>query len=148
MRVEDIIKTKGNSVITVTEDSSLGNAARIMKDQGVGALVVVTPAGRLHGVLSEREIVLAFANYSDDAAEVRVLEVTVIDGPVLAPTDRIIDAMKIMTERRVRHLPVVLEASVVGLLSIGDAVKARLSEKIAENLILQDMARWPHDLAA
>ena len=148
MRVEDIIKTKGNTVITVTEDSYLGDAARIMKVQSIGALVVVTESGELHGVLSEREIVLAFAHYGHTATEVRVREAMLIGCPVVAPSDRIIDAMKIMTEQRVRHLPVVLEGLVVGLLSIGDAVKARLSEKIAENLVLQDMARWPHDLAA
>jgi CBS domain-containing protein len=51
--------------------------------------------------------------------------------------------MQIMTEHRVRHLPVILERSVVGLISLGDTVKARLSEKIAENLVLQDIARWP-----
>lgn len=65
----------------------------------------------------------------------------------MAPTDSILSAMKIMTERRARHLPVVVDQSVVGMLSIGDAVKARLSEKVAENLVLQEIAGWPRAVA-
>jgi CBS domain-containing protein len=148
MRVEDIMRSKGRVVITVTEDAYLHDAARIMKDRGIGALIVVTPAGELHKVMSEREIVLAFAYYGHAAPEVRVHQVMLTDGPVVAPADRVVDAMKIMTERRVRHLPVVVERVVVGLISIGDVVKARLTEKIAENLVLQDMARWPREIAA
>jgi CBS domain-containing protein len=148
MRVEDIIGSKSSIVVTVTEDAYLDDAARIMKNHGIGALIVVTPAGQLHGVVSEREIVMAFAQHGRWAADIRVRDVMLVDGPVVAPADRVIDAMKIMTEQRVRHLPVVVERAVVGLISIGDVVKARLSEKIAENLVLQDMARWPHEIAA
>ena len=114
-----------------------------MRERTVGALVVVSPAGQLEGVVSEREIVGALAQRAEAALDLRVSDLMLADRPTLAPTDTVRDAMTIMTERRVRHLPVVSEGAVVGLVSIGDTVKARLSEKITENLVLQDIARWP-----
>jgi len=94
-------------------------------------------------VVSEREIVGALGDRGAAALDLRVSDLMLADRPTVAPTDTVRDAMTIMTERRVRHLPVVSEGSVVGLISIGDTVKARLSEKITENLVLQDIARWP-----
>lgn len=148
MRVQDIIKTKGSEVISVLEDASIMDALRIMQSRGIGALVVLAPDGRLRGVMSEREVILALAHDGSRALDRRVRDLTMFGGPVVAPTDSIGDAMKIMTDRRARHLPVVSGSSVVGLISIGDAVKARLFEKIAENAVLQDIARRPRSLAA
>lgn len=143
MRVSELIRVKGHAVITVVGTARLREAARIMQDQIVGALVVVTPDGQLVGVISEREIVGAVAQRAEAALDLRVSDLVLPNRPTVAPTDTIRDAMTIMTERRVRHLPVISEGSVVGLVSIGDTVKARLSEKITENLVLQDIARWP-----
>jgi len=148
MRVQDVINTKGNEVITVREDASVMDAVGIMQKRGIGALVVLAPDGRLKGVMSEREIISALIQHGTKALEQRVCDLAVFAGPIVDPADSVSDAMKIMTERRVRHLPVVLGPSVVGLISIGDAVKARLSEKIAENAVLQDIARWPRSVAA
>jgi CBS domain-containing protein len=143
MRVEELIGVKGSAVITVVGAVRLREAARIMRQLTVGALVVVTPGGQLEGVISEREIVGALALHGEAAPHLRVSDLMLPDRPTVAPTDTVRDAMTIMTERRVRHLPVVSEGSVVGLVSIGDTVKARLTEKITENLVLQDIARWP-----
>ena len=143
MRVEELIGVKGSAVITVVGAARLREAARIMQRLAVGALVVVTPAGQLEGVVSEREIVGALAERGAAALDLRVSDLMLADRPTVAPTDTVRNAMTIMTERRVRHLPVVSEGSVVGLVSIGDTVKARLTEKITENLVLQDIARWP-----
>ena len=148
MRVQDVVRTKGNEVISVLEDMSVMEAVRIMQTHRIGALVVVASDGRLRGIMSEREIVSEIADHGTKALERRVRDLTLFAGPVVAPTDSIGDAMKIMTERRARHLPVVTGNSVVGLISIGDAVKARLFEKITENAVLQDIARWPRSVAA
>jgi CBS domain-containing protein len=147
MRVEEVLKTKGNRVITVIESASIKDAAKIMDAHRVGALVVLTPAGTLKGIVSERDIVSALARCGNCALELQVRDLTMLGGPVVAPTDSILSAMEIMTERRARHLPVVTDQSVVGMLSIGDAVKARLSEKINENLVLQEIAGWPRAVA-
>jgi CBS domain-containing protein len=143
VRVAELISVKGSVVITVVGALRLRDAARVMQERAVGALVVVTPAGKLEGVVSEREIVGALAQRAEAALDLRMSDLMLPDRPTVAPTDTVRDAMTIMTERRVRHLPVVSDGSVVGLVSIGDTVKARLSEKITENLVLQDIARWP-----
>ena len=148
MRIQEVIKAKGNRVITVPEDTSLKDATKIMEAHRIGALVVLMADGRLKGVVSEREIVSALARCGKSALELQVRELTMLAGPVVAPTDSINSAMEIMTERRVRHLPVVQLQAVVGVISIGDAVKARLSEKITENLVLQEIALWPRAATA
>jgi CBS domain-containing protein len=142
MRVQDVVKTKGNEVITVVETITVEQAARVMRERAIGALVVVAPGGELKGVISEREIVAALAHHGKAALQLSAKAVMLAECPAVTPMDSVHDAMAIMTEQRVQHLPVVLNASVVGLISIGDTVKARLSEKIAENLVLQDIARW------
>ena len=143
MRVQDIVDTKGDGVVKVGETVRLDEAARCMLQQAVGALVVVGSDGKLRGLLSEREVVAALARYGKRALELKMGDVMSPDHPALAPTDSVLDAMTMMTELRVRHLPVIVEGSIVGLISIGDTVKARLSEKITENLVLREMARWP-----
>jgi CBS domain-containing protein len=75
-------------------------------------------------------------------------EIMVSDGPVVLPADSIQHAMAVMTHVRVRHLPVVDDGKVTGLISIGDVVKSRLNEKIEENAVLQDMARLSRVLSA
>src|SRR5580700_9347047 len=139
MRVQDVVGAKGDAVITVVETIRLIQAARVMHARSIGALVVVTPEGELRGVLSEREVIRALARCGAAAVDLRVADLMLRNPPAVAPTDGVREAMRIMTEQRVRHLPVIRDGSVVGLISLGDTVKARLSEKIAENLVLQDI---------
>ena len=142
MRVQDVIKTKGQDVIKVVETVSIERAVHVMRDRAIGALVVVASDGALKGVLSEREIVVALAQHGKAALRLRASDVMLSNPPAVELADSVHDAMAIMTEQRVRHLPVITNSSVVGLISIGDTVKARLAEKIAENNVLQDIARW------
>jgi CBS domain-containing protein len=148
MRVQDVIKSKGSRVVNVPEGASLKDAAKIMMSHRIGALVVLSQDGRLKGLVSEREIVSAVARCGKSALELQVRELTMLGGPVVAPTDSVSSAMEIMTERHVRHLLVVHQQTVVGVISVGDAVKAQLSEKITENLVLQEIAGWPRSAAA
>jgi CBS domain-containing protein len=98
--------------------------------------------------MSEREIVVALAQCGKCALELNVRELTMLGGPVVSPAQSVADAMQIMTERRARHLPVVDNGAVVGLISIGDLVKARLGETISEDVVLHEIAEWPHTVAA
>ena len=143
MRVQDIIDAKGAGVVKVGEKVRLEEAARGLLRQAIGALVVVGSDGKLRGVISEREIVAAVARHGKRAMALNVADVMSPNHPALAPTDSVLHAMRMMTELRVRHLPVLLSGSIVGLISIGDTVRARLSEKSTETLVLQDMTRWP-----
>jgi CBS domain-containing protein len=148
MRIRDIIKAKGTGVISVSEDANISEAAKIMRRLQIGALVVLTTAGKLKGIMSEREIVVALAQCGKCALELHVRELTMLGGPVVSPAHSVADAMQIMTERKAGHLPVVDNGAVVGLISIGDVVKARLNEKITENVVLQEISEWPRTMAA
>jgi len=148
MRVRDIIKPKGTEVISVSEDASISDAAKIMRRFQIGALVVLTAGGKLKGIISEREIVVALDQCGKCALELHVRELTMLGGPIVSPAHSIADAIQIMTERRARHLPVIDNGAVVGLISNGDLVKACLSEKITENVVVQENSGWPHTVAA
>jgi CBS domain-containing protein len=125
MRVQDVINTKGNRVITIAEEASIKDAAKLMDSYRIGALVVLTADGRMKGIVSEREIVSALARCGKGAFELHVRELAMLGGPVVSPTDTILSAMETMAERRARHLPVVMNRTVVGVLSTGDMVKVR-----------------------
>jgi len=148
MQVREIIKSKETGVISVSEDANIIDAAKIMRRLQIGALVVLTSGGKLKGIISEREIVVALAQCGKCALELNVRELTMLGAPVLSNAHSVADAMQIMTERRARHLPVVDNGAVVGLISIGDLVMARLNEEITENVVSQENARWPRTAAA
>ena len=148
MRVRDIIKSKGTGVISVSEDANISDAAKIMRRLQIGALVVLTSGGKLKGIISEREIVVALAQCGKCALELNVRELTMLGGPVVSNAHSVADAMQIMTERKARHLPVVDNGAVVGLISIGDLVMARLNEEITGNVVSQENARWLRTAAA
>jgi CBS domain-containing protein len=128
VRVEELIGIKGSTVVSVFGAARMSEAIRIMQERGVGALVVVTPTGQLQGVVAEREIVEALADSGETAFDFRMSGLVPPAQPTLAPSDTVHDAMTTMTERRLRHLAVVSKGSVVGLVSIGDVVKALLAE--------------------
>ena len=97
--------------------------------------------GSLIGLVSEREIVLGIAQHGAKILKMPVSGIMKAETPVASPTDTIVATLRLMTDQRVRHLPVVEDGAVVGLVSIGDITKYRLAEKVAENDVLQDMAR-------
>jgi CBS domain-containing protein len=127
--VADLLSVKGSTVVSVFGTVRLREAAKVMQERRVGALVVVNTTGELEGVVSEREIVEALAESGHVALEFRLSGLVPPGQRTLAPSDTAHDALTLMTERRVRHLAVVSKEAVVGLLSIGDAVKAMLDEK-------------------
>ena len=142
MRVQDILAHKGDRVVAVSEAAGLAQALRMMSEARIGALVVEDARGALTGVLSEREVVAALARRGAAALGRPVREAMVAAPATVGPQDAVTHAMAVMTERRARHLPVVSGGRVVGLLSTGDVVKSRLSEKTDEARVLQDLARW------
>jgi CBS domain-containing protein len=113
-----------------------------MRDERVGALIVSTGNGRLIGVLSERDIVLGLHAHGAAVLDMGVDDVMTLGVPTASPSEGITETMKVMTERRARHVPVIEDDIVVGLISIGDITKYRLAEKTEENGVLQDLARF------
>jgi CBS domain-containing protein len=128
--------------------------ALLVFEQEVGLLEMANEgtawlsSSALLGIISEREVMFGLAKRGVAVLDSTVAEIIVADGPVVLPADSIQYAMAVMTHARVRHLPVIDDGKVTGLISIGDVVKSRLDEKIEENAVLQDMARLSRVLAA
>ena len=142
MLVSDVLKTKSPDIHQIIETATLSAAAGLMASSRVGALVVEGPSGALSGLISEREITAALVRWGSEAHKHIVREVMVSQPLIARPEDTLVDVTSVMTRHRARHLPVMREGVLVGILSIGDVLASRLDEKIHENLVLQDIARW------
>lgn len=140
MSVEAILKTKGSVVFTIRPEHSVADAAALLTNKKVGVAVVCDAKGKLQGVLSERDIVKGLSQYGKAALEMPVRNV--MSSPVVtcAPGDSVKTIMGVMTERRIRHLPVVEKEELLGIVSIGDAVNFRLTEAQMEMNVLRDVA--------
>lgn len=140
MSVETILKNKGTNVFTVRPEHTVAEAAALLTNKKVGVAVVCDAKGKLVGVLSERDIVMGLTQYGKGALEMSVRNV--MSSPVVtcAPSDSVKAVMEVMTERRIRHLPVVEKDELLGIVSIGDAVNFRLHEAQLEMNVLRDFA--------
>jgi CBS domain-containing protein len=138
MVAEDILRRKGRDTITVAPDATLREAADILSEYNIGALVVTEAGDRVVGVLSERDIVRALSAQGSDALQTTVRAVMSDEVLTCTPSDRVKDLMERVTRRRVRHLPVVEDTTVDGIISIGDLLKTRLEEMETEKQVLQD----------
>jgi CBS domain-containing protein len=140
MRVSDILRAKGSDVATIAPDATLGDAAQLLDRLGIGALVVAADGRHPDGIISERDVVRRLAG-ATDAAEVLaapVAEAMASDLVTCGPGDSCDALAQTMTDRRHRHLPVLDRGELVGIVSIGDIVKARLGELEEERRALHD----------
>ena len=128
MRVSDLLKTKGREVSTISQERSVGDAVALLKERGIGALVVTGASAPMVGMFSERDVVRALATSGTDSLEQTVADLMSREVISCTETTELNDLMIMMTERRFRHVPVVEDDKLVGLVSIGDVVKARLEE--------------------
>ena len=138
MRINSILTHKGDDVATVTPDSSVADALRALADHGIGALVVSSDGRAVEGILSERDIVRALA--ADGAVTLEHPVAQLMTDTVVTCTreDTVDSLMATMTERRVRHVPVVEAGVLSGIISIGDVVKHRVGELESETRHLKD----------
>jgi CBS domain-containing protein len=137
LKIAEVLRVKGRAVATIHPEQSVGSAVRVMKNRGVGALVVAPDGSQLIGIVSERDVVRALV---DDPAvlERRVADIMTANVVTCTPDDTVTRAMTLMTHGRHRHLPVVVEGRLDGIVSIGDLVKARLEELELESRVLRD----------
>ncbi|HEY5424232.1 MAG TPA: CBS domain-containing protein [Ilumatobacteraceae bacterium] len=138
MKVTEILHRKGADVITIWPGASLQSAVERMASRNIGALVVVDDEGKIVGMVSERDVVLALAASAEKAPAQSVTDVMSRRLLTCGPDDSLAELMAVMTEHRVRHLPVVDHGQLLGLVSIGDLVKARLGELEFESHVLRD----------
>lgn len=128
MRVNGVLQGKGSDVATIGPDQTLLSAAAELGKRRIGALVVVGADGSVVGIVSERDIVAALARGGAAILERPVSEVMSVGVITCSPTDTMEQLMTAMTEQRIRHLPVLSEGALVGIVSIGDVVKRRVAE--------------------
>ena len=128
MNVETILRTKGNWVATIRPDATIAEAVDILHEHRIGAIVVSEDGEGVDGILSERDIVIALADHRADLLTRTVDEIMTRKVVTCDPGDSVGDLMAEMTNRRIRHFPVVADGRLRGIVSIGDLVKSRLDE--------------------
>lgn len=131
MLVDQILESKGRDVTTVTPDASIADAIALLNEHNVGALVVSAGDGAVDGILSERDIVRALGD-APDVLERRVSDLMVRDVATCTGRANTVDLMNTMTQGRFRHIPIVDDDRLCGIVSIGDVVKARIDELATE----------------
>lgn len=139
MNVQSILGVKGDEVATTTQTATLGDAVALLGERRIGALVVSGDGRAIEGIISERDIVRAASQSGGDALSRSVGSVMSTNVVTCTVGDGVDRLMELMTERRIRHLPVVDDTGrLAGIVSIGDVVKARLTELEQENQALAD----------
>jgi len=136
--VRTILGKKGHDVITVPPEQMVGVTARLLHEKRIGSVLAVRPDGSIAGVVSERDIVRGIAKFGPEVLERPVTEIMTPKVVVCSPSDDMVNVMAIMTDRRVRHLPVLDGDSLVGIISIGDVVKARMADLESESESLRE----------
>ncbi len=149
MFVSDALKRKGTDVITTGFYVSVADTARILKGKGIGAVVVMGETGVVAGIISERDIIHGIAMHGNRALEMPVRELMTDEVVTCKRNDTINRAMQQMVDHACRHLPVVEDGELKGIVSISDVVKLRMEElqrPIAESKIYEpddDTDAWP-----
>ena len=137
MTVRSILNTKGHQIMSVEPDAKLVAAVKLLAEKKIGAVLVMNQS-RLEGILSERDIVRVLGERGASALEEPVTQVMTRKVVTCKETDTVAELMEMMTKGKFRHLPVLENNKVVGLISIGDIVKRRVQEYESEQEALRD----------
>lgn len=129
MTIASILRQKGSEVVSVGAHDDVATIARVLSQHRIGAVLVRDTAGDILGIVSERDIVRCIAMHGADVVNLPAAQLMTRALHTVTPRTRIVEALNLMTDRRVRHLPVIADdGSLVGMISIGDLVKARIAE--------------------
>ena len=134
MKIRDLLRAKGSVVVTVGPDLPVQEAMRVLVENGIGALVVAD--GKLRGIITERDLLRHGAEDVNRLATSRVRELMTTEVITASPEARIPEVMDTMVERRIRHLPIMEQGALVGIISIGDVVNALRQSVEVENRYL------------
>lgn len=137
--VGDILAKKGNAIFSIRPQDTLGHAVEVLRDKHIGAVVVTDANGALVGILSERDIVRKLADTPGRTLPQKVEEVMTKDVQTISPDETMVSALKIMTNGRFRHVPVVDSSGLIGMITIGDVVNHRLTALEHEALQLKQL---------
>lgn len=139
MLIEHILHRKGSEVVTVTADEPVSAAIAVLREHNIGALVVAGGEDEaVAGIISERDVVRELAAQGSAVLNRPVRDLMSTDVTTCGPRATVDELMRLMTERRIRHIPVVTRGRLTGLVSIGDVVKSRIDELETETSTLHD----------
>jgi CBS domain-containing protein len=130
--VSDLIKRKGSAVASAPPDTTVAALLDLLAEHRIGAVVVSEDGGTVTGIVSERDVVRKLRTAGAALLDAPISELMTADVVVSAPGDTVEDLMRLMTERRIRHVPVVDRDRMAGIISIGDVVKSRIDELEAD----------------
>ncbi len=138
MRIHDVLRHKGSAVATVSPEASVRELLAKLAEHGIGALVVSSDGHRVEGIVSERDVVRRLHDDGADLLSQPVSSIMTADVHTCGPDELLVDLMRAMTERRIRHIPVVVDGTLRGIVSIGDIVKFRIDELETERRQLEN----------
>ncbi|WP_169546357.1 CBS domain-containing protein [Sneathiella aquimaris] len=138
MNVASILKGKGGDIITANAKDEITTVAGILGKNKIGAVLIVDDHQKMMGVISERDIVRGLSETGDACLRTKVTELMTSDVITCSPADTIDEVMALMTQKRIRHLPVMEGGELVGFISIGDVVKNRMDEVEREAAAMRD----------
>ncbi|MBF4996003.1 CBS domain-containing protein [Nocardia sp. BSTN01] len=128
MRISEVLRNKGADVVTIAPEASVGRLLAVLAEHNVGAVVVCGAGGALDGIVSERDVVRCLHRQGAQLLTRPVSDIMTAIVHICSPEDRVESLRATMTEHRIRHLPVVDQGRMVGIVSIGDVVKSAISE--------------------
>ncbi|MEL7115984.1 MAG: CBS domain-containing protein [Pseudomonadota bacterium] len=137
--VARLMENKGGGVVSIRPQETLGKAVEVLRDKGIGALIVTDANGGLCGILSERDVVRKLADTPGQTLPKRVEEIMTKAVEVCAPSDLLVDVLRRMSKGKFRHMPVADKTGLLGMVTIGDVVNYRLVELEHEALQLKQM---------
>lgn len=138
MRVTDVLRGKGGAVVSVAPDSEVSALLVVLAEHGIGAAVVSSDGSTVEGIVSERDVVRALAERGPDVLHEPVRSICTVQVSTVTPDVQLDDLMRVMTDHRIRHVPVVVDGMLQGIVSIGDVVKRRIDELEGERAALSD----------
>jgi CBS domain-containing protein len=138
MKIKDILAAKGNRVVTIEKDTSVIDAMSIFSANRIGSLLIVDKNNTILGIIGARDVLMAVVNHLEKIKTMTVAEIMTTNLIVGTEDDHVDYILAVMTENRIRHIPIMNGKELKGMVSIGDVVKALLKEKDVENRYLKD----------
>lgn len=143
MRIAEVLSSKGDAVVSVPPDCDVAGLLGVLAEHGIGAVVVSSDGRTVEGIVSERDVVRALGLRGASVLQETVQQICTVEVHTVGLDGKLDDLMQVMTERRIRHVPVVVDGELRGIVSIGDVVKRRMGELEQERSALSDYITDP-----
>ena len=138
MIVSQLLKSKGSQVYTVSDETNINEISRILSEKRIGVAVIINKSKNVIGIISERDIIRGLSKYGEKVLDMPSKALMTKNVITIGLDSHIDDLMREMTNSRIRHMPIVEDEKLVGLISIGDVVKNRVEELQAEGDMLRE----------